>query len=147
MRGEHGFSLIEMLVALAVMALVTGLVIFMGPASGGSLAAETDRFIVSLATARDLALIESRVVTVEISETGHVTTVHSRLAPATQPVAPESWSKGTTVATNDGRLPALVTFDPVGLTEPQMFTLYRDGAMQRVAIDPSGEIRRLSDDR
>jgi general secretion pathway protein H len=146
MRGEEGFSLIEMLVALAVMALVTGLVIFTGPASGGSLAAETDRFIVSLATARDLALIESRVVTVEVSETGHLTTVHSRLVPGTQPAAPESWSKGTTVATSDGRLPALVTFDPVGLTEPATFTLYRDGAMQRVAIDPSGEIRRVSDD-
>jgi general secretion pathway protein H len=145
MRGEDGFSLIEMLVALAVMALVTGLVIFTGPASGGSLAAETDRFIVSLASARDLALIERRTVTVEISETGHATTVHSRLAPATRPVAPEGWIKGTTIATSDGRLPALVTFDPVGLTEPATFTFYRDGAMQRIAIDSSGEIRRIPD--
>lgn len=147
MRGEEGFSLIEMLVALAVMALVTGLVVFTGPASGGSLAAETDRFIVSLATARDLALIESRVVTVEISEAGHFTKVHSRIAPAARPIAHDTWNDGTTVATGDGRLPALVTFDPVGLTEPATFTLYRDGAMQRIAIDPSGEIRRVSDDR
>jgi general secretion pathway protein H len=144
MRGEDGFSLIEMLVALSVMALVTGLVIFTGPAAGGSLAAETDRFVVSLADARDLALIESRVVTVEVSESGYATTVHSRLMPAAAPGAPQNWSEGTTVATGDGRLPALLTFDPVGLTEPMSFTLYRDGITQRIAIDPSGEIRRVS---
>lgn len=147
MRGEDGFSLIEMLVALAVMGLVTGLVIFTGPAAGGSLGAETDRFIVSLADARDLALIESRVVTMEVSESGYTTTVHSRLGPATAPAAPQTWSSGTTVATVDGRLPALLTFDPVGLTEPATFTLYRDGVSQTVAIDPSGAIRRVSGDR
>lgn len=147
MRGQAGFSLIEMLVALTVMALVTGLVIVTGPAAGGSLAAETDRFIVSLATARDLALIESRVVTVEVSEEGYATRVRSRLIASTTAAPRESWNKGTTVAAADGRLPALLTFDPVGLTEPMTFTLYRDGAMQRVAIDPSGEIRRTADAR
>lgn len=144
MRGQDGFSLIEMLVALTVMALVTGLVIVTGHASGGSLAAETDRFISSLATARDLALIESRVVTVEISESGYSTGVQSRhFSTGTSP-APESWSKGTTVATGDGRLPALLRFDPVGLTEPATVTLYRDGAIQSVTVGPSGEITRAS---
>jgi len=145
MRGQEGFSLIEMLVALTVMALVTGLVMFTGPAAGGSLGAETDRFIASLSSARDLALIESRIVTVEISEAGYETRVRSRLMAAT-PAAPlENWSEGTTVATADGRLPALLTFDPVGLTEPALFTLYRDGAMVRVSVDVAGEIRRVSD--
>ena len=147
MRDQAGFSLIEMLVALAVMALVTGLVIITGPVSGSSLGAETDRFIKTLAGARDLALIESRTVTVEVSEAGYTTKLHARMTATAPAGLSDSWNTGTTVATADGRLPALLTFDPVGLTEPATLTLYRDGATARIAIDPSGQITRAPGDK
>ena len=142
MRGEEGFSLIELLVALTVMSLATGLVILTGTTQN-RLAAETDRFVASLAAARDQALIENRVVTVEISEDGYQARVHSRLMPATLPIAPQIWEQGTSIAVEDGRLPALLTFDSVGLSEPTQLTLYRDGVTERVAVDASGEIRRI----
>jgi general secretion pathway protein H len=144
MRGEEGFSLIEMLVALAIVALATGMVIFTG-GGRGQLAAETDRFIASLAAARDQALIENRLVTVEVSDDGYQTRVHSRLGLTAPAASPAIWEQGTSVATTDGRLPALLTFDPVGLTEPARLTLFRDGAVERIAVEASGEIRRVAD--
>jgi general secretion pathway protein H len=142
---EAGFSLIELLVALSIMALATSMVIFTSAGAERSLAAETDQLIASLVAARDLALVENRTVTVELSEAGYQTTVRSRLA-GPRPAAPlVSWQAGTSIATRDDRLPTLLLFDPVGLAEPARLTLFRKGAMQRISIASSGEIRRVSD--
>jgi general secretion pathway protein H len=146
MRREAGFSLIEMLVALAIMALAAGLVVMTAPGPSGRLADETDALIRSLATARDLALVENRAVTVEITETGYETRIARRLgAPETR--ASVNWRADTTVAIGDGRLPTAVTFDSIGLTEPVRITLFRDGAKDGVILDGSGRIGRLFDDR
>ena len=144
MRHEAGFSLIEMMVVLAIVSLATGLVIINAPGPSRQLAHETDGLIRSLVAARDLALIENRVVMVEISETGYTTRVASRVGPARE-IETTPWSERTTVATDDGRLPAIVAFDPMGLTEPASFTLFSDGAKDGVVIDPSGRMARLSE--
>lgn len=144
MRGEAGFSLIETLVVLAVMALATSTVI-LASGGGNSLGAETDRFVASLTAARDQALIENRVVTMEVSETGYRASVRSRLGPVSPASPPENWEQGTSVATPDGRLPVVLVFDPVGLAEPAQFTLFRGNANERVTVEASGEIRRLAD--
>jgi general secretion pathway protein H len=146
MSREAGFSLIEMLVVVAIISLAAGVAVISAPGPSGQLAQETDRLIRSLVAARDLALIENRTVTVELSETGYVTRVATRSGPARE-VEAARWGDGTTIATRDNRLPAMVTFDPIGLAEPASFTLFRDGAKDGVAVDPSGDIRRLDDDR
>jgi general secretion pathway protein H len=144
MRHEAGFSLIEMMVVLAIVSLATGLVIISAPGPSNQLAQETDRLIRSLLAARDLALIENRTVTVEISETGYATRVASRVGLARE-IETTSWNERTTVAADDGRLPAIVTFDPMGLAEPASFTLFSGGAKDGIVIDPSGRMTRLSD--
>jgi general secretion pathway protein H len=140
-RSEEGFSLIEMMVTLAVMALVAGYVVINVSTSSPSLAAETDRFSASLSAARDLALIENRVVTVEISTDGYRTLRRSlRGAEEVVPLTP--WNDGTSVAPANGRLPLLVTFDPIGLADPASLVLNRNGRTQALTINPAGEIRR-----
>ena len=79
MRREAGFSLIEMMVVLAIVSLAAGLVVVNAPGPSGQLANETDRLIRSLVAARDLALVENRTVMVEVTETGYATRVASRL--------------------------------------------------------------------
>lgn len=144
MHREAGFSLIEMMVVLTIMALTATLVMLSAPGGSNSLAADTDRLLADLSAARDLAVIENRNVTVEISEQGYQTRVLSRLGPGavSQSVA---WPDGTTVGAPDGRLPAIVMFDPIGLSAPAAFTLYRHGHADGVEIGASGEIRRLAD--
>lgn len=144
MRREAGFSLIEMMVVLAIVSLAAGLVVVNAPGASGQLANETDRLIRSLVAARDLALVENRTVMVEVSETGYATRVASRLGPARE-VEMIPWNERTTVAAGDGRLPAVVVFDPVGLAEPASFMLFNEGAKDGVAIAPSGRIDRLGE--
>jgi general secretion pathway protein H len=144
MHREAGFSLIEMMVVLAIVSLAAGLVVVNAPGPSGQLANETDRLIRSLVAARDLALVENRTVMVEVSETGYATRVASRLGPARE-VEMIPWNERTTVAAGDGRLPAVVVFDPVGLAEPASFTLFNEGAKDGVAIAPSGRIDRLGE--
>lgn len=144
MHREAGFSLIEMMVVLAIVSLATGLVIISAPGPSRQLTHETDRLIRSLVAARDLALIENRTVTVEISETGYATRVASRIGPARE-IEMTPWSEQTTVAADDGRLPAIVTFDPMGLAEPASFTLFNGDAKDGIVIDPSGRMTRLSE--
>jgi len=144
MRREAGFSLIEMMVVLAIVSLAAGLVVVNAPGPSGQLANETDRLIRSLVAARDLALVENRTVMVDVTETGYATRVASRLGPARE-VEMTPWNERTTVAAGDGRLPAIIVFDPVGLAEPASFTLFNEGAKDGIAIAPSGRIARLDE--
>jgi len=57
------------------------------------------------------------------------------------------WQQGTSVSTETGQLPTVVTFDSVGLTDPAELTFYKDGASENVSISQSGEIRRSADDQ
>ena len=146
MRREAGFSLIEVMVTLAVVSLAAGLIVMNAPGPSGRLADETDSLIRSLTAARDLALVENRVVTVEINDAGYQTRIVRKLrGPEADRLTP--WRDGTTVATGDGRLPAVIVFDPVGLAEPATITLFRDGAKDGAYVAPSGRIGRLGDDR
>ena len=144
MRREAGFSLIERMVVLAIVSLAAGLVVVNAPGPSGQLANETDRLIRSLVAARDLALVENRTVMVEVTETGYATRVASRLGSARE-VEMTPWNERTTVAAGDGRLPAIIVFDPVGLAEPASFTLFNEDAKDGVVIAPSGRIARLDE--
>lgn len=144
MRRDAGFSLIEMLVALTIMALAAG-VALLAANNGMSLASEADRFIAALSTARDRSVIENRIVQVEVSETGYSAVVRARLGPAIAESEPGKWEPGTSVAATNRNLPIVLMFDPVGLTEPAEFTLFRGRARERVAVDSSGQITRADD--
>lgn len=145
MKREAGFSLIEMMVALVVMSLAAGLVMMNAGAPSGRLADETDALIRNLSAARDMALVENRLVTVEIGENGYETRVMRRVG-GVETTTQVDWREGTSISTADGRLPALVTFDSVGLAEAAEVTLFRDGAQDGVFVETSGRIGRLSDD-
>lgn len=146
MRRDAGFSLIELLTALAVMSLAAGLVVMNSPGPTHRLADETDGLIRSLAAARDMALVENRTVAMEITETGYAVRVTRRLGPPDiQPVTP--WRSGTSIAIGDSRLPGLIVFDPVGLANAAELTLFNGGASESVLIETSGRIRRRGDDR
>lgn len=144
MRRDAGFSLIEMMVALTIMALAAGAVIMSVGSPGGTLAAQTDRLIASLAAARDQALIANRTVSVEISEAGYRTIIHSQVAPPTISEV-ETWAEDVSVTMPESAMPAMVTFDPVGLAVGAQIDLKRGAASDGVIVLASGQIRRPGD--
>lgn len=144
MRRDAGFSIIEMMVALTIIALAAGAVIMSVGSPGGTLAAQTDRLIASLAAARDQALIANRTVSVEISEAGYRTIIHSQVAPPTISEV-ETWAEGVFVTMPESAMPAMVTFDPVGLAVGAQIYLKRGAASDGVIVLASGQIRRPGD--
>lgn len=144
MDREAGFSLIEMMVVLAIVSLAAGLVVVTAPGSRGRLAQETDQLIRSLVAARDLALIENRTVMVEVSETGYATRVASRIG-SPREIEATPWDERTTVAADDGRLPTMIVFDSVGLAEPVGLTLFSEGARDGVMVETTGRVSRMGE--
>jgi general secretion pathway protein H len=144
MSRQAGFSLIEVMVALTIMALAAGAVVMTVGSPGGSLATQTDRLIASLVAARDNALTANRMVSVEIGEGGYQTIVHSQVSfPRVMPF--QAWADGVSVTTDHGAASVMITFDPVGLAQGAQVALTRGGMTDGIVVLASGEIRRQDD--
>ena len=113
--ADRGFTLVELLVVMAIVALAGAAVVLAMPDPRGELRQGAERFAARVSAARDRAVIEGRDQVVWVSPSGY------RFERA------ESWPEGS-YATAE----ALVRFDTVGQTEPIDITLVRDH--QRVTI-------------
>jgi general secretion pathway protein H len=143
-QRDAGFSLVEMLVVLAVVGLAASTVILAVPGRSMSLAREADLFAHQLLEARDLALIRNRPVMVEIDAAGYAV----RLQEAggwLKPVEAALWTDDASVSAEGGPLPVSVVFDPMGMAEPAVITLRRRGGAETVAVDAVGDVRRLGE--
>lgn len=146
MQHQAGFSLIEMMVALTVMALAAGLVVMTVGAPGGGVSAQTDRLIAGLQAARDRALSSNRHVSVEITAAGFRTITHA-LSAAPDIAQLEAWPEGLSVSSPGKDLPLMFRFDPIGLAEGGVIELMQGAARDGLSVETSGSIRRLDDAR
>jgi general secretion pathway protein H len=142
--ASAGFSLVEILVVLAVMAIATSVVLLNAGPATPSLASEADRFARHLTSARDLALIRNRAVQVSISESGYEARIETRTGWGALDRGGEivPWQAGTGVVGPPETFPQVVVFDSIGISAPARITLERDGRTTTVAIDTSGNIVR-----
>lgn len=141
---QQGFSLLEMMVVLAIAALATTLIVGVPGPLGMSLAREADRLALRLAATRDQAIITNRSVALELDTDGYRELIRDRhgwRASAAAP-PPTAWRDGTSASVDDAHDHARIMFDPVGLTEQAVIRLHRDGASEVVTISGSGDIRR-----
>jgi general secretion pathway protein H len=69
--GQAGFTLVELMVVLAIMGLAAAAVILTLPSQDQILRQEADRLAVRLAAARDLAVVEGRGTAAVISPSGY----------------------------------------------------------------------------
>lgn len=142
--ASSGFSLIEMLVVLAIAAMAGSVIVLAAPSGAPSLAGEADALASRLLAARDLALIENRMVRVELAQDGYRQTIRSRSGwtlPADGP-AFTPWRDGTSIAVADRPLPVSVSFDPIGLSEPAAIRMLRGATAECVRVDGGGNVRR-----
>jgi general secretion pathway protein H len=113
--AEAGFSLVELLLVLAIAALVSTAVVLQLPSPEQQLRRDLERLAVRAAIARDLAIQRNRPIALRIDATG-AAYEHRRggrwIAVAAPQAKPLEWSQPVSV------LPTRLIFDPLGITEP-----------------------------
>jgi len=141
-----GFTLVELMVVLAIMALAAVAVVLTIPGEERNVRSEADRLAARLAAARDVAVIEGRGVAVNFAPSGYG--FERRIEGAWQPLpgrafAQRSWPGDVRFVAGDGQGAARILFDRVGTSPtPQAIVLSGGDAREVVRVSATGEISR-----
>ncbi len=136
---DRGFTLVELMVVIAIMALATAVVALSLPGSNRHVRVQAEALAARMLAARDLAILDARDMAVSIDAAGNG--VERRRRGAWQPVNERpfgrtEWREGTQ-ALGAQR----IVFDTVGTTEPATIVLADGSARASVAVSADGTIR------
>lgn len=139
--NRAGFTLVELLMVVAIIGLAAGAVVLSVPDPRPSVAEDAERFAARLSRAREEAILSNRPVAVDATAAGYGFMVFdgaawSRLNEG--PFRSESWTVGTTVGPSNA--PVRIVFDPTGVTDPATLTLTRERHSRSIAVDGAGEV-------
>lgn len=142
---EHpnGFSLVELMVALAIAGLATAAVVLaMGDGRGGSAIGESERLAARLGAARDAAVIGGRVMAFDVSRTGYAFSLRrdgAWQAPDDRRLGAHAWPAGLMIKLNEGH--RRVLFDSVGMaSEALVIDLAQGGTTRQVRLGRDGAV-------
>jgi general secretion pathway protein H len=139
-----GFTLVELMVVLALIGLAAAAVVLTMPAPDGGTRSEATRFAARVAALRDRAVIEGRAHGLWVTASGYG--FERRVGDGWQPLdegrlSRADWRRGTRV-TVDGQPQGRLSFDRVGLPSRAMTVEFAagDSGRARVSIDGAGEV-------
>ncbi|MBL0768925.1 GspH/FimT family pseudopilin [Sphingopyxis sp. DHUNG17] len=141
-----GFTLVELMVVLMILALAATAVVLTIPDEQQTVRSEADRLAARLAAARDIAVVEGRSVAVRFAPSGYG--FERRIEGSWQPLpgrtfAQRNWPSDVAFAGDDGQPVARLIFDRVGTSPtPQALVLSGGGARETVRISATGEVSR-----
>lgn len=142
-RRRGGFSLVETMVATALLGLAATAVVLTLPDPRGRLDREAERLAARLSLARDEAVLGGRAVAVRLDAQGYGFLRRSGgewAALDAAPFSPIRWGEDVRPVLN-GAESLVVAFDPVGAAEPVRLRLERDGRGLGLSVDAFGEVR------
>jgi general secretion pathway protein H len=139
-QGRDGFTLVELLVVLTIIALVSAAVVLAIPDPRGNLVAQAERFGARARAAQERAIMDNRPIALRISNSGYRFEIRQEGAwmPMTEkPFAPQDWGEDVRVGASSER----TVFDATGFADPIRITLDRGREQVAVEIGNGGEIR------
>ena len=143
-RGAAGFTLVELMVVLAVVGLLGSVVLLAGPSPEAALAREADTLATRLEQARQEAILSTRRLRVQADAQGYRFMVarNGGWQPLSgPPFAPTAWSPGIAPALGEGLEPVWFAFDPIGTAEPAALVLGDGRGALEVRVDADGSAR------
>lgn len=147
LRRRNGFSLVELMVVLFVIALMAGAAVITMPDGSGDLRREAETFAARAMAARDEAIGTSAAVAAVVGPAGYYfeRRVDGRWASLDGALGSQDWADGTlAVVEGAGDASAAnrrVVFDPLGLaSEDLRLRLSQDGNAMVVTVRRNGEV-------
>jgi general secretion pathway protein H len=136
-KRRAGFTLVELMVVIAILGVAAGAVVLSLPDPRPSLGVEAERFAARLMLAREEAVMTNRPVALRADAAGYGFEAFDGAvwSPLTGVLATKAWSEGVAVAA-----PRRAVFDPTGGADAASVRLAREGQAVTVAIDGAGEV-------
>ena len=137
--AEHGFSLVELMVVIAIVGLLSAVVALRLPDGGGAPFPEAQRLAEGLNAARTQAVVDARAIRVTLSSGAPIAEQRRRgrweELPAKE-LGLRSWPSDVTAQ------PAIMLFDPTGVVSgPETLTIARGTQAARILVSAEGDIR------
>ena len=142
----RGFTLVELMVVLAVLALAATVVVLTIPGSNARVTEEADRLAVRIASLRDLAIVEGRPLAVVVSPSGYAFERREADGWSALPgraYARRDWPAGIRLTEPASGAPLRIAFDNVGTISAGASLAISDGSTAaRLRVSTTGEVVR-----
>ena len=143
-NNEHGFTLVELMIVIAIIGMLAAGVVLAIPDPRGRLSDEAERFAARTVAARDLAIVEGRPVAVRVTAQGYAFDRRQGgawLPLSDKPFRSQPWTSGTSARVGKGGT-IRTAFDATGQpTAPVAITLVRSDEQVQVSIAADGGVR------
>jgi len=143
-KRVSGFTLVELMIVLAIIGLMSGIVVLSIPDPRGRLIDAGERFAARVMVARDAAVVDGREVSLSIDPLGYRFEQRRRgdwQAFDQRELAKAEWGEGVGVAVGRESRGRIVIDTTGQVSEAVTVTLRRDGEQLPIAIGQDGVVR------